>query len=123
MQNDLPVPTAYSYLHHGCRDRKDEYEDMIMTTRDIENCIYDLERKYNVACRMLWQAEDAFFKDSTPENKDLLDATKRSVANVLKELKCFMFREWELKYVPIAEPMSADIQHVGYDDEQCGREK
>ena len=95
---------------------------MTMTTRDIENAIYDLERKYNVACRMQWQAEDAFFKDSTPENKDLLDATRRCVANVLRELKCFMYREWELKRVPPAE-QSADIQHVGYDEEQCGRTK
>lgn len=94
-----------------------------MTTRDIENCIYDLERKFNVACRMLMQAQDAFFKDPTKENKDLLDATRRAHNNVQEELRCFMYREWELKRVPPIKPITDEIQHVGYDEEQCGRIK
>ena len=35
--NDLPVPTAHSYLHHGRCDRKDEYEDMTFTIRCNDN--------------------------------------------------------------------------------------
>ena len=94
-----------------------------MTTREIENCIYDLERKHHVACRMLWQAEDAFSKDPTDENKDIIDATRRAVFNVEEELRCFMYQEWELKRVPPISPITDEIKHVSYEPEQMGYDK
>lgn len=89
------MPTAHSYLHYGCNYRTDEYEDMIKTVdaSDVQ-----------VVTKCL-------ICDGFVPVFNVHDDHVRVCDECKKRLKRIMY------------PAAEDIQHVGYDDEQCGREK
>lgn len=95
--DDLPVPTANCHLHHGCRDRKDEYEDM-----SIADAVKTL-REY---CDRFDEYCDGCMFHSVPYHSCNLQN---------------MPLEW--KVPDEADDISEDIQHVGYTPEACGYEK
>ena len=91
--DDLPVPTAHSYLHHGRCDRKDEYEDMKKDASDVQ-----------VVTKCL-------ICDGFVPVFNVHDDHVRVCDECKKRLKRIMY------------PAAEDIQHVGYTPEACGYEK
>ena len=107
--DDLPVPTAHSNLHHGRRDRKDEYEDMNIPVKEMATL-----REYCI--------EHDGCKDCPLEHSH--DNHKHNECKLMLEPPSFwgdIVPEIDDYYAMSA--VAEDIQHVGYTPEACGYEK